>query len=72
MFNKTKLDNRKEGLIIFDLDGTLYELRGGSYSKSSLKKKVISNVQKYIAVNFACGLVQARSILKKISISFVV
>ncbi|KKR05279.1 MAG: hypothetical protein UT32_C0021G0007 [Parcubacteria group bacterium GW2011_GWC2_39_14] len=64
--NKKKQIKDKRGLIIFDLDGTLYKLRGGSYSKSPLKKKVISNVKKYISVNLSCGLVKARNILKKI------
>ena len=36
-------------LIIFDLDGTLYKLQGGSYGDSFLRQKVISNAKKYIA-----------------------
>lgn len=36
-------------LIIFDLDGTFYELRGGSYKKSPLRRAVIANATKFVA-----------------------
>ena len=38
----------KKKLLIFDLDGTLYELEGGSYNNSLLKKTVLANAKKYL------------------------
>ena len=38
----------KNKLIIFDLDGTLYKLDGGSFLNSKLNKKILKNVVKYI------------------------
>lgn len=55
--------SKKSGLIIFDLDGTLYELRGGSFLKSPLKKKININVKKYLAANLNCSLIKATRIL---------
>ena len=59
------MQNRKE-LIIFDLDGTLYELRGGSYEKSPLRRTVLKNAEKYIALKLSLGASEARQTLKNI------
>ena len=59
------MQNQKK-LIIFDLDGTLYELRGGSYKKSPLRRSVIVNAQKYIATKLSQSALGAQQILKNI------
>lgn len=53
-------------LIIFDLDGTLYELRGGSYRKSPLRQSVLKNAQKYVEAKLSRDAREARHILKNI------
>jgi len=35
-------------LIIFDLDGTLYQFKGGSFKKSGIYEKILKNTEKYI------------------------
>ena len=62
MAKKTK----KRKVIIFDLDGTLYALRGGSYAKSPLRKCVLQNTEKFIAVRLSTSASNARSILRGI------
>lgn len=59
------MQNRKK-IIIFDLDGTLYELRGGSYKKSLLQQSVLRNAQKYIAAELCKTQSEARHILQGI------
>jgi len=36
-------------LIIFDLDGTLYDFKGGSFQRSKLRQKILENAKKFIA-----------------------
>lgn len=36
-------------IIIFDLDGTLYDFKEGSFRQSDVYKKVIENTENYIA-----------------------
>src|SRR3989339_1388949 len=55
-----------KSIIIFDLDGTLYHLRGGSYDRSPLKRNVFKNVQKYIATKLSKNQLEAKQILKNI------
>jgi FMN phosphatase YigB (HAD superfamily) len=57
---------RQKKLIVFDLDGTLYELSGGSYEKSSLRSCVLKNAQNYIATKLTKNKSKALRILKKI------
>ncbi len=52
--------------IIFDLDGTLYKMRGGSYSQSPLKRYVLRNAVSYIANRLVKTKAEATSILQKI------
>lgn len=59
-------NKNKRGLIIFDLDGTLYELPGGSYKKSPLQRRVLGNAQKYISVRLSKSRVEAGQILNNI------
>lgn len=56
----------RKTLIIFDLDGTLYELRGGSYKKSPLRRAVLKNAQNYIAAKLAKSKAEARRILNAV------
>lgn len=57
-----KKQNRKK-LIILDLDGTLYALPGGSYSKSPLRRRVLANAENFIAAKLSKTKSEARSIL---------
>lgn len=38
---------RNKQLIIFDMDGTLYNFKEGSFSQSGLRKKVLENANIY-------------------------
>jgi len=53
-------------LIVFDLDGTLYKLRGGSYNKSPLKKKVLVNAQNFVALKLSKNKTEAKNIINLI------
>jgi FMN phosphatase YigB (HAD superfamily) len=35
-------------IIIFDMDGTLYNFKEGSFKDSAFRKKVLSNVKEFI------------------------
>lgn len=63
--NNVFMKNQKK-LIIFDLDGTLYELRGGSFKKSSLQRRVIKNAQNFIATRLAKSNFEAQRILSDV------
>ncbi len=56
----------KKKTIIFDLDGTLYRLKGGSYAKSDLKKYVLRNAKDFIASQLGLSKKDARGVLDKI------
>lgn len=47
--NEMLYSQNMKRVVIFDLDGTLYKFKGGSYEKSALKRRVLGNAQKYIA-----------------------
>lgn len=53
-------------IIIFDLDGTLYELRGGSFKKSPLQRSVLNNARNFIAEKLSKSKPDARRILSTI------
>lgn len=53
-------------LIIFDLDGTLYGFKKGSFRQSGVYKKVIENTENYIAKKLKKTKSGAKLILKKI------
>lgn len=59
------MKNQKK-LIIFDLDGTLYELRSGSYKRSLLRRCVLNNAQNYVAAKLSKSKLDARSIINTI------
>lgn len=52
--------------IIFDMDGTLYAFRGGSFKKSGIHKKILHNASLYIASHLAIPKKDADTILGKI------
>ncbi|MDO8436061.1 MAG: HAD family hydrolase [bacterium] len=59
------MENRKK-LIIFDLDGTLYKLKGGSFKRSGIYKEVLKNTEQYIIDKLNKTKREAKLILKKI------
>jgi len=61
----------KKGLIIFDLDGTLYKLPGSSFAKSPLQKRVLAGAQNFIAKKLSKNKAEAKTILGDIKKSTV-
>ncbi|MEA3323092.1 MAG: HAD family hydrolase [Patescibacteria group bacterium] len=57
---------RKNKLIIFDLDGTLYKFRGGSFINSGLQKIVLQNASQYIQIKLHKTEKDASVLLKNI------
>ncbi|MEI6288331.1 MAG: HAD family hydrolase [bacterium] len=60
----------KNKLLIFDMDGTLYNFKEGSFKKSSLKKKVLSNALIFIEDKLSIDKPEAKKIFKKIKASY--
>lgn len=58
---------KKNKLIIFDLDGTLYRMKGGSFPNSKLRQKVLKNAIIYIKKKLKIRKSEAENILKKIA-----
>lgn len=56
--------------LVFDLDGTLYQFRGGSYRNSELKKIVMKNAIDFISNKVGVSPQDARAILKQILIDY--
>lgn len=57
---------KKDKLIIFDLDGTLYKMKGGSFANSKLREKVLRNAVKYIKIKLKISKHEAEIILEEI------
>lgn len=53
-------------LILFDLDGTLYPIRGGSYRRSSLRTAVRTNACQFLAKRLRVSRAQAQHVLRDI------
>lgn len=53
--------------LIFDLDGTLYQFKGGSFNNSELKKMVMSGAIKFIADRLDVSQKKAYKVLKNIT-----
>jgi|GEM_PF-249701 len=64
------INSFKDKMIIFDMDGTLYDLAGGSYEKSQLKEKVTENILKFIGDRLTKNPLEAQEILNKIKEKF--
>jgi len=58
-------DNIKK-LIIFDLDNTLYQLKGGTFNESLLNKKIQANAVKFISKKLNIPRKKAKTLLEKI------
>jgi len=56
----------KYSAIIFDLDGTLYKMRGGSYDRSPLKRYVQRNAVAYLAARLSISRSDAQAVLQSI------
>jgi putative hydrolase of the HAD superfamily len=57
---------QKDKLIVFDMDGTLYKLKGGTFLDSKLNKKILENVIKFIQLKLKKDEKEAREILNGI------
>lgn len=57
---------KKDKLIIFDLDGTLYKMKGGSFVNSKLHQKILKNAIRYIKIKLKISKHEAENILKEI------
>lgn len=53
-------------IIIFDMDGTLYSFKEGSFGDSSFRKKVLSNVKEFIKNRLRKTDEEADSLLREI------
>lgn len=60
------MSSYRDKLIIFDMDGTLYEFAGGSYDKSSLKPLITENALKFIENKLSKNRAEADQILVNI------
>ncbi len=54
----------KNKLIILDMDGTLYDFKGGSFVKSGLRQKIIENAISFIQIKLNKTRQDANKILK--------
>ncbi len=57
---------KKDKLIIFDLDGTLYKFKDGTFVSSGLQKQVLKNAIKYIQFKLKKTKKEAQKILNDI------
>lgn len=57
-------------IIIFDLDGTLYELEGGSFPQSKLKKKIAEQAKSFVISKLSKNQVEAEAVLKNIQTQY--
>ena len=60
----TKNKSLKNRLIIFDMDGTLYNFKGGSFEKSGLKKRIAENANSFVQIKLNKTKDEASKILK--------
>lgn len=60
----TKKKSLKDKLIIFDMDGTLYNFKGGSFEKSGLKKRIAENANSFVQIKLNKTKDEASKILK--------
>jgi putative hydrolase of the HAD superfamily len=58
--------SKKKKLLIFDMDGTLYNFKEGSFRKSGLRKKVLKNAELFIAKKLSKSRAEAKIILNGI------
>lgn len=65
--DRKKINVNKKKLIIFDMDGTLYNFKEGSFKKSGLQKRVLENAKKYIMKNLDKSEKEAELLIKEIT-----
>ena len=53
-------------LVLFDLDGTLYRLRGGSYRRSPLRARVRANARRFLSERLDVSARRAAAMLRAI------
>jgi len=56
--------------IIFDMDGTLWSFKSGSFSKSRLKQKVLENAHNFIADRLNKSPEEVENIMEEIKTEF--
>jgi len=61
-----KLNKKNKKVVIFDLDGTLYQFEGGSIKKSGLYRAILCNTEKYIVERLNKSESEAKTILEDI------
>ena len=66
MNSKIRTQSSGRPTIIFDLDGTLYKFKEGSFSKSGLQQKVLENARLYVAEKCNISKEQAEEKIKNI------
>jgi len=59
------MDNKFKKLVIFDLDGTLYSFKQGSFAKSDLKKRILSGAKEFIKNRLNITDHEAKKILQE-------
>lgn len=62
--------NKPRKLLIFDMDGTLYNFKQGSFGKSDLKRKVIARAKTFVKNKLNITDSEANKILQKILLEF--
>jgi FMN phosphatase YigB (HAD superfamily) len=65
-WNKLRMKKRRKTLLIFDMDGTLYRLKGGSYDRSPLKRRVNRNTLRFICREIGNNREDAKRTLRQI------
>lgn len=58
--------NKAKKLLIFDMDGTLYKFKEGSFRNSGLNKKILENAKLFIQNKLEKNQVEAEQILTEI------
>lgn len=56
----------KKDILIFDMDGTLYKFKGGSFRNSNLKKRVLKNARLFISAKLNKNKAEAKQLLEQI------
>ncbi len=64
MIREINKKNRK--IVIFDLDGTLYEFQGGSMKESGLYRAILRNTEKYVSKKLDKDEAEAKLILENV------
>jgi FMN phosphatase YigB (HAD superfamily) len=66
MNSEARTQTNSQQTIIFDLDGTLYRFKEGSFRKSGLQQKVLENARLYVVEKCGTSKDQAEKIINNI------